>query len=249
MAYYIMYEDKKGKYEVIDITKSMLFVKDSKYTKRGACSLKEIDLFTSTFNDIIELKKQLIVEGIIDFDVANKNITVREVSNGKYKKVMYDMLYQNDLEYIAFPDKIVSYCRKREICNDYLFLKELAMAFRGYRDCSVETADLLNYVSISLRQGVRYKYLDEVDKNGYKLVERMVRMLVFDYSVSPAGYVKYNSYVKYRNLHKLIAFRNNYNKKKLKNNDKELVDNLSVKKRVKKKKNDLIDGQISLFDE
>ena len=103
MAYYMMYEDKKGKYEVIDITKSIIFTKESKYTKVGACSLKEIDLFTSMFNNSNELKKQLLVEGLIDNDQANKNISVREMTNGKYKKVMYDMLYQDDLEYIAFP--------------------------------------------------------------------------------------------------------------------------------------------------
>lgn len=247
MAYYIMYEDKKGKYEVIDITKSELFVKDSKYTKRGACSLKEIDLFTSMFNNDIEFRKQLIIEGIIDNETANKNITVREISNGKYKKVMYDMLYQDDLEYIAFPDKIVSYYKQKDLNNDYLFLKEFATAFRGYRDCTVETADLLNYISISLRQGVRYKYLDYVDRNGYKLVERMVRMLIFDYSVYPDGYVNYSLAVKYRNLHKLIAFRNNYNTKMLKKQDDVILDNLSVKKKVKKRNE--IEGQISLFDE
>ena len=62
MAYYMMYEDKKGKYEVIDITKSIIFTKESKYTKVGACSLKEIDLFTSMFNNSNELKKQLLVD-------------------------------------------------------------------------------------------------------------------------------------------------------------------------------------------
>lgn len=248
MAYYMMYEDKKGKYEVIDITKSIIFTKESKYTKVGACSLKEIDLFTSMFNNSNELKKQLLVEGLIDNDQANKNISVREITNGKYKKVMYDMLYQDDLEYIAFPERIVNYCKRRDLNNDYLFLKELALAFRGYRDCSGEVADLLNYISTSLKLGVRYKHMDDVDKNGMKLVERMVRMLVFEYSMYPDGYIKYNQTVKYRNLHKLIAFRNNYNKKKLKR-EVNIINDQVVKKKTRKKERTEVEGQISLFDD
>ena len=55
MAYYFMVEKKKGEYFPLDITKSKHFIKLTNLSKKGACSLQEIDYLTINFANEIEL--------------------------------------------------------------------------------------------------------------------------------------------------------------------------------------------------
>ena len=86
MAYYMMCEKKRGNYDVVDITRSNCFTKLSKF-KNGGCDLKEIDLFTSQFYDIDELKEHLYILGLISFDDLGRELTIRRKNNNKYDKV------------------------------------------------------------------------------------------------------------------------------------------------------------------
>ena len=118
MAYYFMARTSKGDYQKIDITKSTCFTKLSKFRQPGACSLEEIDMFTTAFFNELELRTHLIEEGILPINLADKQLSIRIPKNNIYHKVMYDFLYQKDIEYIANPAALLNEIYRRDISNE-----------------------------------------------------------------------------------------------------------------------------------
>ena len=125
MAYYFTVSKKKGEYTPLDITKSKYFTKLSKCKGLGL-SLQEIDMFTMMFNDEEELRNSLYSEHILEGRYFNNPLTARILRNGKYHKVMYDFLYQKDIEYIADPKKIINRILNKFIDQDFRFIKQFA---------------------------------------------------------------------------------------------------------------------------
>ena len=173
MAYYMMYEDKKGKYEVIDITKSIIFTKESKYTKVGACSLKEIDLFTSMFNNSNELKKQLLVEGLIDNDQANKNISGKKQGTDFIEKkpslivtLWLNKKTRNFNDYINSPNvsNLLLEVIKNDI-NNFNIIEEALEYFNEYFNNTIKQIKFLekNHLVINKNQLLSLKnYLSSI---------------------------------------------------------------------------------------
>lgn len=269
MAYYFMVETKKGNYQKLNITKSSCFTKLSKFRQTGACSLEEIDLFTTSFYNELELRKHLIEEGILSINLAHKSLSTRISKNNNYHKVMYDFLYQKDIEYIINPKILIKEIYTRDITNDFIFLRELAKNYQNYYDCSSSAPELRELANLSLTYGIRQKELNELDGEGNPLSVRVIKLLIYDYYQDNSGLITYNeSKIKYSHLHSLIAFINNYDKKRKSNEEraeleKEGISSLGInpiikeqqetiinyKKRTKTKKKEEIPGQYSLFDE
>ena len=262
MAYYFMTEKKKGEYIPLDITQSKYFTKLSKYNKKGALSLEEIDIFTTSFEDEFELRIKLAKEGILPHDCIDKPLTARLLNKGKYSKVTYDFLYQKDIEYIIDSSKIIDVILDKYYQKDYLFLKKLGEHFQNFYDCKSTAADVRNYAHISILRGNNYNYLDKIDKEGNLLVVRLAKLIIYDYYQDKFGNITYYNKVKYANLHHLISFINNYNKKyninepKKENNQvtfeefiqKPRQEEVQIPK-TKKRKKEQIDGQMRFFDE
>jgi len=262
MAYYFMVEKKKGEYTPIDITKSKYFTKISKYTKEGAVSLQEMDIFTTSFIDEFELRIKLAKEGILPCECIDKPLTARLLNKGKYSKVTYDFLYQKDIEYIANSSKIIDVILDKYYQKDYLFLKKLGEHFQNFYDCKSTAADIRNYAQLSIIRGYNYKYLDELDQEGNLPVVRLAKLIIYDYYQDKYGNITYYDKIKYANLHHLISFINNYNKKyKINevNNDQnqvtfdEFTQNIKsqevTKVKTKTRKKEQIEGQMCLFEE
>lgn len=271
MAYYFMMEEKKGKYEIIDITRSILFTKLSNYRSVGACSLQEIDIFTTYFFDIEELKKDLLKENIINIEDISKTLSIRISRNGKYEKVMYDMLFQKDIEYIINPEKIIKYLEKELRNNNFDLIEKLANNFLNYHDCMSTAPEVREFASASKRNNQRSIHFDEFDQNRDLPLRRMLKLLIYKHNELPNGYINYKNEVNYRHLHDIIAFVNNYNKKmellleknsSITNSDNFECEQISifnnnvkeeqpVKLQGKTKKRELkreyIEGQISMF--
>lgn len=258
MAYYFMVEKKKGEYEVLNIEKAPCFNDELTYSKDGAFTLKEIDMFTTMFNDECEMRKFLIDNEILPIDLENKSLSIRWYQKGNYNKVPYGFLYQKDIDYIFEPNKLVELILKRYYQKDLMFIKNMADAFSGYYICSSTAPEVRMYADISIRTGEIYNYLNEVDKNGDNLVKRLVKLLLFEHSENSDGYIYYSDKINYRNLHVLIAFINNYDMRVLKElkgfdyigEDYKsafgVKDRNKPKRRVKKK--DELDGQLSFMD-
>ena len=265
MAYYFMARTSKGDYQKLDITKSTCFTKLSKFRQPGACSLEEIDMFTTAFFNELELRTHLIEEGILPINLADKQLSIRIPKNNIYHKVMYDFLYQKDIEYIANPAALLNEIYRRDISNDFLFLRELANNYQGFHDCSSSAPELRELANNSLNWRQRVKELNNLDQEGNPLSIRVVKLLIYDYYQDSTGKITYNtSKIKHPHLHSIIAFMNNYDKKQKEKeaSTKEktsILPNIptkentqsfsSPKKRVRTKSKEEIPGQYSLFEE
>ena len=248
MAYYLMIETKKSMYQELPIENSKIFTKLTNYRKTGACSLQEIDLYTTMFYDEQELRKSLYEEGILSPELINKSLSIRTIQNGIRKKVPYDFLYQKDLEYLMNPNKIITEINQRNFANDFIFIRNLAEKFQSYHECNA-----------SLNTNRRSKYLDERDRQGDNLTVRFLKLLIFNYEQKPTGEIIYYDTIKYSNLHHLIAYMNNYNNKHQAEKPLENSNNSQIrlfdtskpltKTKTKNQKKTTIDGQFSMFDE
>ena len=101
MAYYIVIKNNKD-YRKIDISSLKEFTRVSRF-KNDCYSLEELDLFTSKFNDIIDLKEVLYENNLINNDEILSDISIRIKSNNKLVK-----------DYL---NKLISYYRNSS-CNN-----------------------------------------------------------------------------------------------------------------------------------
>lgn len=268
MAYYFMVESKKGKHTPIDITKSKYFTKKTKFTKEGACSLEEIDMFTTSFKNEIELKIKLASEGILPKEFIDKPITARILNKEKYSKVTYDLLYQKDIEYILEPKRIIQVILEKYYQKDYLFMQRFGEHFQRFYKCESSAPELRQYAQMSIIKGSNYRCLDELDKEGNLPIVRLAKLIIYESYQHRDGSITYLDKVKYSNLHHLIAFINNYNKKIEQNyfNQKNIIEtendqitfdtfiNISTPEYIDKpktriRKKEQIIGQMCLFEE
>ena len=213
MAYYFMVERKKGEYQALNIASSRYFQVIPRYKQQCALTLKEIDDFTMMFNGEAELREKLVEEGIISESLSLKPLSARNLNSGKYVKVEYDFLYQKDIEYVYDPSKLIQSIMKRYYNNELVFIKALAQKFSKLRKCGVTAPEVANLCQSSICQGTRHRGLEEVDKNGNIPVLRLLKLIILKSYECPNGYIEYKNEVEYRNLHDLIAFINNYDKK------------------------------------
>ena len=253
MAYYFMVEKKKGQYESLGID-SLFDSQKRKYSKAGAFTLQELDAFTMQFDDEYELRKILFYKGVLPSEYIDKPLSIRWASKGEYTKVPYDFLYQKDMVLVLDPSKLVELIMKRYYSNDFFFIKKFAEHFNSYHDCSTTAPEVMMYADMAIKNHVGSKYLEERDRNNNNMVERLIKLLLFEYYEYPSGYIDYKIKIKYRNLHTMIAFINNYDvkygivKKNDNRNIRDIVPEFRPKTRKRVKRNEEVDGQISLFD-
>lgn len=221
MAYYFMVETKKGNYKSIDITKSKYFSKISNFKKPDACSLQEIDMFTMMFNDEKELRKTLLEEKLILPEDVGKKLSARIINKSKCKKVEYDFLYQKDIEFIGCPELVIKRINSELMRDNFDFIEKLAAHYRNFYDCSSTAPEVVEFAKSSKLFGVASKHFYDLDKNGDNAVVRLAKLIIYDYYEMEDGYIKYKETVKYKNLHDVVAFINNYEKNKQKNENQE----------------------------
>lgn len=243
MAYYLTIKEKNN-YKELNISTLSEFKRISKF-KGSSYSLEEIDLFTSKFNDEIDLKSKLYQKGIIKKEDLVRKIEVRMKSSGKLVKVQYDLVFKEQLKYLD-----IEYLRMKllSFSNDNPFLNKLLNHYRN------------SYNQEALRQ-------INALINGYK--DNDIRMdsalnLFFKDEIFLTNYDTGVTKIKYKSLHDLAMFIYNYEKTKedkqiskeeqkkaLEQIKKDLIQiqkpkNIEVKKKVRKKREEL-EGQTSLF--
>lgn len=253
MAYYFMVECEKGKYIPLDITKSDFFQMKPKYKKIGAHTLQEIDLFTVNFNSDEELKKELILTGILPTSLADKPISIRVSNKDNYDRIKYGLLLQKDSEYLSDPSLLIKEIMKRYYNNDFEFIKKLADAFLHYYECRMTASEVRELMELSINQGSRSHYLNQLDEHGDNLVKRLIKLLIIEYYQNPLNRnIEYTNKINYKNLHDVIAFMNHYDKNiKKQEESKEENTNSNTHTLVKQKKlfnPYIIEKQLTLDD-
>ena len=216
MAYNVMVEVKKGVYVPLDISKSKLFVRTSRF-KETRYSLDEIDRFTSNFESSDGLRKHMFEADILDPNDYEKPLSIRIPKKGeKPKKVMYDFLYQNDRKYLDDPSLLIRDIRRMQTHNDFVFCLDYVLHFWDFYDCRDIAPELRYFFEKSLRCGVADNRLYELDENGDIPIVRMTKQLIYKYHHN-YGNISYqmDESIKYRNFHEIIAFCEHFHSKRV----------------------------------
>lgn len=227
MAYYIVIKNNKD-YRKIDISSLKEFTRVSRF-KNDCYSLEELDLFTSKFNDIIDLKKVLYENNLINNDEILSDISIRIKSNNKLVKVKYDMVYSNSVKFL---DTVYL---KSVICtlsNDKDYLNKLISYYRN-SSCNNENIAKIRWILLGNS--------DEIDL--YNVVNDFIIKEIFktDYNTGEVS-------LKYKSLHDLAMFTYNYiNEKEDKKEELLILQSELVNKVKKKKRNKQIEGQMSFL--
>lgn len=225
MAYYFMAENKRGEFHPINISNSKYFQDiNKKYKKPCAYTLEEIDRFTMMFDNELELRERLVEEGTLPFKYFEKPLSIRYSIKDEYIKVPNDFLYQEDIEFVIDPPRLVKHILKRYYDNDFQLIKRIINKFSEHRRCSSTIPEVRQFIEISIREGRRYPFLDETDENGDNLIIRLIKLIILEsYDNYKTGKVIYTGKLNYRNLHDLIALIKNYDKELVKEQEKTIT--------------------------
>lgn len=227
MAYYIVIKNNKD-YRKIDISNLKEFTRVSRF-KNDCYSLEELDLFTSKFNDIIDLKEVLYENNLINNDEILSDISIRIKSNNKLVKVKYDMVYSNSVKFLD------TMYLKSVICtlsNDKDYLNKLISYYRN-SSCNNENIAKIRWILLGNS--------DEIDL--YNVINDFIIKEIFktDYNTGEVT-------LKYKSLHDLAMFTYNYiNKKEDKKEELLILQSELINKVKKKKRNKQIEGQMSFL--
>lgn len=272
MAYYLNVDKGRSKgenrYEQLNIINCSCFPNPRVSGLIGiGVTEEEFDYFSMHFNDETELRNYLLNNGILKKEDADRTLTLRKKEKGKMLKVRHDFLYQKDIDYVFDPLKIVKRIDdKLWVEHDFRFIQKFANNYLNFRECSSTAPEVRNAISESIRNNDISNLFAARDENGDELLTRMVKLLLFKHYQTVDGKVHYmlnygdDTLAKeYRNVHSIIAFINNYERKKIEeeNQKKEqmtmeikqkpaLVRTLVPNKLGSKKY--ILDDQTSLFD-
>ena len=227
MADYLVIKINKD-YRKIDISNLKDFTRISRF-KNDCYSLEELDLFTSKFNDIIDLKEVLYENNLINNDEILSDISIRIKSNNKLVKVKYDMVYSNSVKFLD------TMYLKSVICTlsyDKDYLNKLISYYRN-SSCNNENIAKIRWILLGNS--------DEIDL--YNVINDFIIKEIFktDYNTGEVA-------LKYKSLHDLAMFTYNYiNKKEDKKEELLILQSELINKVKKKKRNKQIEGQMSFL--
>lgn len=267
MAYYLTIKNSKNEYKKLDISSLEKFQKKSKFKEPGAYSLEEIDKFTSKYYSEFELKRELLLNGVISLEDFTKDIEVRIKKANNLDKVRYGLAYKKDTKYLNYMELRYILLSKQ---NDRKFLEKLVA---HYRNTYVNRVPIARVTSM-----LHNNYFYKVDEVLNEFFEREIQKL----DPNTGELILY-----YKPLRDLAMFISNYElneeKEKLNVSEKDyntsrklllkkLKESLTVPKeetpkkkevlkeetvmpmidsskvRTRKKKNIQVEGQISFFD-
>ena len=230
MAYYIVIKDKDN-YRKLDISNVKEFTRISKF--KNGYSLEELDLFTSKFNNEVELKRCLYENNIINYDDILSDISIRIKNKDKLDKVRYDFVYSDSFKYLD-----IMYLKStiNILSNDLVYLNKLLSYYRN-SSCNNENISKIRWILLGN---------DGYELNLHNVINDFITREVFKIN-GDTGEVS----VKYKSLHDLAMFTYNYSNKKKDNK----VDLLKLQKEIltgntktkSKKLINQIEGQMTFF--
>lgn len=230
MAYYIVIKDKDN-YRKLDISNMKEFTRISKF--KNGYSLEELDLFTSKFNNEVELKRCLYENNIINYDDILSDISIRIKNKDKLDKVRYDFVYSDSFKYLD-----IMYLKStiNILSNDLVYLNKLLSYYRN-SSCNNENISKIRWILLGN---------DGYELNLHNVINDFITREVFKIN-RDTGEVS----VKYKSLHDLAMFTYNYSNKRkdnkvslLKLQKEILTGNTKTKSR---KLINQIEGQMTFF--
>lgn len=187
MAYYLTIKKNKD-YVKLDISNLPEFKRISRFKERTSYSLEEIDSFTSNYDNEFILKKELLINGVIDEEDINKNIEIRYKDKDKLSKVRYDLVYKDTIKF--FDNKFLRYFVLSK-SKDQDFLIRLTSFYRNSY-CNNENICRIRYI------------LETRNENEFTM-QQTLNDFVFR-EIYSVDYRTGNCTLKYKSLHDLAMF-------------------------------------------
>lgn len=234
--YHLVTQRKDKSYNFIE------FSKIEKYKDLNDKKLSDIIHFTGYFIEETDLKDNLLKLNLIKDSEYNDRLAIIYKYNGAFKKLMYGITYNEDLEFFDV-NYIKEYIISREFNPD--FLEGLCNRYRNNYGQQVNTQNLYNFINYVRLQ----KYDDILDKDLKNDIETTIGLLVNREVYNYKNNKKIINYRGLRDLAMYLAYHRNKNRlikkeekinNEINNNDKPKV------KKIKKNKN--IDGQLTFQD-
>lgn len=202
MAYYIVIKNKDG-YKKLDISNMKDFSRLSRFKNNGY-SLEELDLFTSKYNNEVDLKRSLYENNIINYDEILNNISIRMKNKDKLDKVRFDLVYSDSYKYLD-----VMYLKSviNILSSDPIYMNKLLSYYRN-SSCNNENISKMRWILLGN---------DGYELNLGNVINDFISKEIFKLN-KETGEVN----TKYKSLHDLAMFTYNYSNEK-KDNKIELL--------------------------
>ena len=107
MAYYFAVETEKNSYVAKNIRNSKKFGAEYNTHQPYACTLQEIDFFTTEFKDEFSLKEYLLKEKLFEEENINQRLVIFFLSGIESRMVSKTILYSDSKSMLYNPIEIV----------------------------------------------------------------------------------------------------------------------------------------------
>ena len=208
------YDEKTNdyRYYTIDISKSSMFDGTSYSrgtdTKKGQYrgdslkyNLKDIDLFTTNFENETELKEHLVNFGLLPKNYSTRRLVIRFDSKKKAIKE-YDILYSGATEYLE-PSVIYNELYNRFLIGDFNFIGRVADKFRNSREFGEIACEIYNLANSSDTFS-RNNGFNRRAYYGNDIITDFVYSMCYKYKINNGAKVFLNE-INWRTLHQLAA--------------------------------------------
>lgn len=158
--------------------------------------LEDIDKFTGSFSEEEHLKYILRSNNLITEQELNGKFVITYKNNGVLKKLMYEPLYMDDLDFLN-PTYIKGYIKNNMF--DTIFLKKLCNKYYSFYGQASNINPIYNFINYfemgKFDEQLDYDLINSIKYN----IDSFVNMAVYNYK-------KGQRTINYRGLHDLAAF-------------------------------------------
>lgn len=217
MAYYVAVQKKNGNYLGINIKESGYFDKPFSYKEIGACTLEEIDRYTTRYPYEVFFKRCILSEGILSIDDINQPLVIyyyKEDENGKEERKVSDyILYKDSKKYIENPLLVIDYVLKKAHDNDYIFFRKLADTIPVNQICASSVTKIALLLERNTINGNNELKSDIYPSFGDEMITEVIKLLIYNNRIIPnSGTVTYTKEINFESFHNLLVFISNYEK-------------------------------------
>lgn len=217
MAYYFAVQKKDKNYVGANIKKSGYFDLPSTYSESCACTLEEIDRYTTRFPNESFFKRCLVSEEILSQEDIDQPLSIIYVEDEDKEfqswQVKGSILYFESKKYIENTQTVIDYIETKTKENDYTFFRELAQTMSQTSISASLVTRIASLLEKSVLDGEKVKELDAVNPLGENMVIATAKMLIYKNCIVPeTGSVTYTNDLNYEAFHNLVSFITNYEK-------------------------------------
>lgn len=215
MAYYFAVQEKNKNYIGANIKKSGYFDIPYTYSEQCACTLEEIDKYTTRFPNEMFLKRCLISEEILSEKDIEQPLSIIYVEDNDKEfqswQVKGSILYIESKPFIDNPQSVIGYIQNKAKENDYIFFRNLAQTMPATSIGASLVTKIASLLAKSVTTGVREEELDAVNTLGENIVSSTAKILICQNRIIPdTGAITYTNELNYEAFHNLVSYISQY---------------------------------------